>query len=95
MELINIEFRKIVKDRGEEMLISKDTHPNESVLYISGCLLNILKEIRDSINIEALLNRTNEKFNLSLNYIKYNLALNFLFLINKVEYIEDGVKYVY
>lgn len=69
------------------MLIDKDSKPEDTIFYLSAQILLRLKEI-GKINlgqIETLYKEVNEK----QPYFKFNLAINFLYLIDKVK-IEGG-----
>lgn len=74
------------------MLIDTDSKPNDTIFYIAIQLNNILREIK-AIKITDLDSTFN---NISPNRpaFKYYLALNFLYLLNKVEVKEDEVSYV-
>jgi len=69
------------------MLIDKDSKPEDTILYLSAQILLKLKKL-GRINL-ALLESFYEEINEKQPYFKFNLALNFLYLINKVE-IEGG-----
>jgi hypothetical protein len=69
------------------MLIDKDSKPQDTILYLSAKLLSKIKD-RGRVKlalIEELYDEIDEKQPL----FKYNLSLNFLFLIDKVK-IEGG-----
>jgi hypothetical protein len=69
------------------MLIDKDSKPKDTILYLSSQLLSKIKT-RERIKlafIEELYDEIDEK----QPYFKYNLSLNFLYLIEKVK-IEEG-----
>lgn len=69
------------------MLIDKDSKPQDTIFYLSAQLLSEIKR-RNRVKlalIEDLYGEINEK----QPYFKYNLALDFLYLIDKVK-IEGG-----
>lgn len=73
------------------MLIDKDSKPKDTILYLSAQLLDKLKR-RERIkiaNINDLYREIDEKQAL----FKFNLSLNFLFLVNKV--IIEGGELIY
>lgn len=69
------------------MLIDKDSKPEETILYLSAQILLKLKNL-GKINL-ALIENLYEEINEKQPYFKFNLALNFLYLIGKVK-IEGG-----
>ncbi|MEI3610191.1 ABC-three component system middle component 6 [Pseudogracilibacillus sp. SO10305] len=73
------------------MLIDKDSKPEDTILYLSARILLKLKEI-GKIKI-ALIDELYEEINQKQPYFKFNLALSFLYLINKVKI--DGGDLVY
>ncbi|MBL1228279.1 hypothetical protein IW492_03405 [Enterococcus sp. BWB1-3] len=77
------------------MLISKDSDPTESLFYISGCLLTLCKSQLDNISPEDLYDTMLTNYKLDVPFSQYCLALDFLYLIGKIQ-IEGGVlNYVY
>lgn len=69
------------------MLIDKDSKPQETILYLSAQILSKLKEI-GSINL-AQIDNLYKEINEKQPYFKFNLAINFLYLIDKIK-IEGG-----
>ncbi|WP_069937845.1 ABC-three component system middle component 6 [Domibacillus iocasae] len=69
------------------MLIDKDSKPKDTILYLSAQLLATLKK-HGQVKL-ALIEELYEEIDEKQPLFKYNLALNFLFLINKVK-IEGG-----
>ncbi|MFU1796435.1 ABC-three component system middle component 6 [Paenibacillus azoreducens] len=69
------------------MLIDKDSKPKDTVLYLSTQLLKKIKSQGriELASLESLYHEVDDKQPL----FKYNLALNFLFLIDKVN-VEGG-----
>lgn len=76
----------------DSILINLDAKPNDSVYYISGC---VLEEINNSEDIQELFNIIRSKYNETLTYHDYVLSLNFLFLIGKLTINDAGDLYVY
>ena len=69
------------------MLIDKDSRPKDTILYLSA---QVLARLRGRgrvklVHINDLFNEIDDKQPL----FKYNLSLNFLFLVNRVK-IEGG-----
>lgn len=73
------------------MLIDKDSKPKDTILYLSAQLLKELKE-REKIKL-TMLEDLYEEIDERQPLFKYNLSLDFLFLINKVRI--DGGEIVY
>ncbi|ARF68059.1 hypothetical protein B7C51_09790 [Paenibacillus larvae subsp. pulvifaciens] len=71
------------------MIIDKDSRPKDTVYYISGCILATLRS--KSAEVDSLFELIRNKYNDSLEYSIFLLALDFLFLINKIEISEKGV----
>ncbi|QDP39448.1 ABC-three component system middle component 6 [Radiobacillus deserti] len=69
------------------MLIDKDSKPEDTILYLSAQLLLKVKSL-GRIKL-ALIESLYEEIDDKQPYFKYNLALNFLYLIDKVK-IEGG-----
>ncbi|OES45848.1 hypothetical protein BA724_03330 [Domibacillus iocasae] len=68
-------------------MIDKDSKPKDTILYLSAQLLATLKK-HGQVKL-ALIEELYEEIDEKQPLFKYNLALNFLFLINKVK-IEGG-----
>ena len=86
----NIDFT-IIKEEIS-MLISKDSDPTESLFYIAGCILAVCKSKKIAYLPEDLYNAILSKYKLDIAFAQYCLALDFLFLIDKIEN-EGGVLY--
>lgn len=69
------------------LLIDHDTKPQNTILYISAQLIEIIKE-KKKINI-ALLDKIFTEIYPKQPIYKYQLSLNFLFLLDKIA-IENG-----
>lgn len=69
------------------MLIDKDSKPQDTILYLSAQLLYKLKG-RGRIKL-ASINELYKEIDERQPLFKYNLSLNFLFLVNRVK-IEGG-----
>ena len=74
------------------MLISKDSDPTESLFYIAGCILTVCKSKNDAYLPEDLYNAILSKYRLDISFAQYCLALDFLFLVDKIQN-EGGVLY--
>lgn len=76
----------------ESILINLDAKPNDSIYYISAC---ILEEANDTTNVDKLFNTVQSIYNKTLTYHDYMLSLNFLFLLGKILIDERGDLVVY
>lgn len=74
------------------MLIDMDSKPTDTVFYIAIQLHNYLKDKQSIkiINLELIFNRIDS----NQPYFKYYLALNLLFLLNKVQIVKGELCYV-
>ncbi|WP_413536691.1 ABC-three component system middle component 6 [Carnobacterium divergens] len=84
----DIDFNLIEEEIS--MLISKDTDPTESLFYIAGCLLVLCKSHVETISPEDLYKIMLTNYKLDISFSQYCLALDFLYLIGKIQ-IEGGV----
>ncbi|HET8670934.1 MAG TPA: ABC-three component system middle component 6 [Candidatus Saccharimonadales bacterium] len=71
-----------------DMLISRTAMPENSVLYIAACALQILKSIGEK-DMDSLYDEVRHKYNENLDYAAFTLALSFLFLVDRIK-IGDG-----
>ncbi|WP_271006490.1 ABC-three component system middle component 6 [Listeria seeligeri] len=76
----------------ESILINLDAKPNDSIYYISAC---VLEEAQNTTNVDKLFNNLQSIYNKSLTYHDYMLSLNFLFLLGKISINERGDLVVY
>jgi hypothetical protein len=76
------------------MLINKDANPADNIYYIACCILEEVKGLT-KVLIDECYYTVMKKYNKSLKYTDYLLALNFLFLIEKINFKEGGLSYVY
>lgn len=76
------------------MLIDKDAKPADNIYYIACCIIEELKEI-NKVFLDKGYSIVKEKYNPALKYTDYILALNFLYLIEKINLKEGRVNYVY
>ncbi|MEG0619234.1 MAG: hypothetical protein RR557_08045 [Bacilli bacterium] len=72
------------------MLIVTDQSPIDSVYYLSACCFTELGLNKD-LSIISLYEIVKEKYNVDLQYNRFILAINFLFLFNKIDYIDGKV----
>lgn len=74
------------------MLIDMDSKPTDTVFYIAIQLHNYLKDKQSIkiIDLELTFNRINS----NQPVFKYYLALNLLFLLNKVRIVKGEICYV-
>ncbi|MFZ4854509.1 ABC-three component system middle component 6 [Enterococcus entomosocium] len=76
----------------ESILINLDAKPNDSIYYISAC---VLEEAQNTTNVDKLFSNVQSIYNKSLTYHDYMLSLNFLFLLDKISINERGDLVVY
>lgn len=66
------------------MLIDRDSKPEDTVLYVAGCALDILRHNQYN-DIEELRLQIQKKFRIETPYKTLVASLNFLYLVDKVE----------
>lgn len=71
------------------MIIDRDSNPQDTVYYISACILEIITLKKH--NVGDLYEILKGRYNDSLDYALYLLSLDFLFLINKITISEEGL----
>ncbi|WP_430098301.1 ABC-three component system middle component 6 [Peribacillus simplex] len=76
------------------MLINKDARPADSIYYIACCIIEELKGL-NTVFVDDGYYIIKEQYNKSLKYTDYHLALNFLFLIEKIVFKEGRLNYVH
>lgn len=76
------------------MLINKDARPADSIYYVACCIIEELKGL-NQVFVDDGYYLIKGKYNKSLKYTDYLLALNFLFLIEKVAIKEGRLNYVH
>ncbi len=74
------------------ILINLDAKPNDSIYFIAGC---IIEESNDFFQADLVFKIVRNKYNKSLTYSDYMLALNFLFLLDKIFIKEGGLSIVH
>ncbi len=74
------------------ILVDSDSKPEDTILYLSAKMLNILK-YKKRIHI-TLLDALFDDINRNQPRYKYYLCLNFLFLIDKIEIDGSDIIYV-
>lgn len=65
------------------MLIDPGSAPQNTVLYIASCALELLKH-KSYNNIDELRADAMQQYGIEINYSSFILSLNFLFLIEKI-----------
>lgn len=77
------------------ILINKNEKPCETVYYISACVLKEIKNQKKIFNLEQFYNDFSSKYSFVNNHDNFIYALNFLYLLNKIDYIDkEGIVYV-
>ena len=74
------------------LLIDQDSKPQETILYLSALLLSKIKEVC-RIKL-ALIDELYQEIDSRQPVYKFNLSLNFLFLMNKIKIEEGDLIYV-
>lgn len=69
------------------MIINRDAKPKETIYYTSACILKILNEHKR--DVETLFTTTKKEIGIEVNYTTFLLSLNFLFLINKIDFDKE------
>ncbi len=72
-------------------IIDKDAKPQDTVYYVSACVLDILKR-KQYDSIEDLRTDTEKKFDIEIKYSTFGSALNFLFLIDKIKINNEKIE---
>lgn len=75
------------------LLINKDAKPKDTVLYISACVLNIAG--KQCFKVDTLYQKVKEIYNTDIDYPTFLLALDFLFLLGKVNFNQEELLCVY
>ncbi len=77
------------------ILINKNEKPCETVYYVSACILKEIKKQKKIFNLEQFYNEFILKYSFVNNYDNFIYALNFLYLLNKIDYVDkEGIIYV-
>lgn len=71
------------------MIIDRDSRPKDTIYYVSGCILSALQT--KEIEVDILFELIRDQYNALLDYYIFLLALNFLYLIEKIEISEEGM----
>lgn len=76
------------------LLIDTDSQADETILYLSALILNKMK-IQQKISVNNLDIFFNQEIPIKIPQYKYYLALNFLYLLNKIDLIGSDIVYVH
>lgn len=71
------------------LIIDENSKPIDTIYYTAGCIMQCLK--KESSETDEIYNNIRRNFNENLDFSTYLLALNFLFLIDKVMVDEKGI----
>lgn len=74
------------------LLIDRDSKPEETIFYISVQIFSRIKK-QKKIKI-ADLDKMYDEIDSKEPYFKFNFALDFLYLLNKVNIVGDDIVYV-
>lgn len=84
---------KLPKIRGDSvLLLNKTKHPIDTLYYCAACILNELSLENQTVFIDELFEKIKNKYNSKLVYNDFLLALNFLYLIDKIELTARGIE---
>ncbi|UYT10394.1 ABC-three component system middle component 6 [Lactococcus garvieae] len=70
------------------MIIDRDSRPVDTVYYTSAYILNLVS--KKSYQVEKLYEELKRNCNSELDYTIFILALDFLFLLEKVDFSLEG-----
>ncbi len=74
------------------IIINKDAKPRDTVYYISCCAFGALKR-HGSVDLKRLYEIVKNSYDLiDLNYTSFQLSVNFLFLVNKIELDREKIR---
>ncbi|HFK1513853.1 ABC-three component system middle component 6 [Bacillus paranthracis] len=76
------------------MLINKDARPADNIYYIACCIIEKIKALNE-IYVDEGYYMIKQEYNEFLKYNDYLLALNFLYLIEKITFEEGRLIYVH
>ncbi len=77
------------------ILINKNERPCETIYYISACLLKEVKYQQKVFDLEKFYEEFILKYPFANNHDNFIYALNFLYLLEKIDYIDkEGIIYV-
>ncbi|PFT22398.1 hypothetical protein COK52_16700 [Bacillus thuringiensis] len=76
------------------MLINKDARPVDNIYYIACCTIEELKGT-NGLHVDEGYYMVKREYNEFLKYSDYLLALNFLYLIEKITFKEGRLIYVH
>lgn len=71
------------------MIIDRDSEPKDTIYYASGCILLSLG--KNNADLDSLFQDVTENYHSSMDYTIFLLALDFLFLLNKIVISKKGV----
>lgn len=78
------------------LLLDKNTLPENTVYYVSAKILDIFKYFNDSdLDYDTLFFEINKDSASSVSNEVFTLALDFLYLVNKISVNEKGQIYVH
>ncbi|MCT4389015.1 hypothetical protein DQM09_08720 [Leuconostoc mesenteroides subsp. mesenteroides] len=78
------------------LLLDKNTLPENTVYYVSAKILDIFKYFNDSdLDYDTLFFEINKDSASSVSNEVFTLALDFLYLVNKISVNEKGKIYVH
>lgn len=89
MLLPNVRYLSQFPKVASKMIIDRDSRPKDTIYYISGCIMSVLQT--KETEVDSLFELTRDQYNELLDYYIFLLALNFLYLTEKIEISEGGM----
>lgn len=71
------------------MIIDRDSEPKDTVYYASGCILLSLS--KKDADLDSLFQAVTKNYHSDMDYTIFLVALDFLFLLDKVTISKKGV----
>lgn len=76
------------------IIINKNEKPCDTVYYISACILKEIKKKTKIFDLDEFYNEITTQYKLKENHDNFIYALNFLYLLKKIDY-NDKEEIVY
>lgn len=76
------------------LLINKNEKPIDTIYYISACVFSEIRKEKIITDIDKFYYEVKSKYFLNSNYDNFIYAINFLYLINKVDFQKEALIYV-
>lgn len=89
MLLPNVRYLSQFQKVAKKMIIDRDSRPKDTIYYISGCILSVLQA--KETEVDSLFELIRDQYNDLLDYYIFLLAVNFLYLTEKIEISRKGM----